>query len=1276
MSRIDDKYIKALGTFTEALEEIVETLKDQQKKGTEDVVNGFVGTPMGDLTKVVDELKIIRQTTTKGFKDIKDQNNTILKKIESIKQQKESGMFDRIEDPKNKNKIVDGIKVVILIASGVLALGMAFKIIGKVDFLSVIALSGSIFIMAKTFSQLTELKNMKYVDIFKVASILPIMSLAILISAFLISKIPHISFTQGLSMIFVGGALGVATWLLLKSIKDVEIKDFGKVFLLPFVLPTISIALFLSALIIQNFPIIGFRQGLSLLFVGASLGIATWVLLKAIKDIDLKKDFGKVFLLPFILPTISIALFLSALIIQNFPIVGFRQGLSLLFVGASLGIATWILLKAIKNVDIIKNGPTIFALPWVLPVIALALTLSSHILQDFEPLRNPLEFIISTALIGISVLIFSPIIKTIGKMKFEDILKGTVSIPLVALAIVGAAYVFRELPNDMRYPDFMWSLGVGLSILVFAPILWVVGKFGLDKIIDGMIAIPLIALSIVLTAVILKLLPNEMKYPEIKWTLGTGLSLLSFGALAIGVGMLLAGPQALAFALGLPALLFISGTIVAVSYILGAGKYTNYPSLKWSTSVGLSLLAFSVASVAALAAGASNLIGKLFTGGTDPLVALAQRMVNVANKLNEVDWTSAKHPTKDYAEGVGGLLLAFAGVFAKISRVEGFNKIVSSLFGGGQSDTFMVFIKNATDAIIFSHDKLNSVDWSSAKHPSKAYAEGVGGFLESLANVFSKISKIEGFNNIVTSLFGGGSDNFMTFMDNASNAMLKVHDKLNVDWSSAKHPSKAYAEGVGGFLESLANAFASISKVNGFNSLFGETTSFTSFVSDAAQTMVTANSILSKVDWNTSKYPSKAYSEGVGSFLINMADAYSKLNSKGFLGTISELFGGGNKQTLQEFVIEASTSLVAASKILAEGNFSNIIDKKYVDGFAHTIIEMSKISKSIKNLEIDDKFSTFSISAATTISKASKILGDGNYSNIPDKKYTNSFSYFLLTYSDLARKDYDIQDFDKFDKSIAIIINSVNKLNQMPEIKDSMVDNMGKISESLAELGSGVDSFMHETPSGLLGKGIRAIVGKKKRDMNDFSNFSTALLTLVSALQILSNLQPMPTGVMTGYQSFLSEFGKLPDMTALDPKIESINKLSNSFASLAASLTSVNNNLDGFSNLSKGLFLISIIDDTKFDNVLKSVDKYKTSLQMINNIPSEQANLLSTMKGLYETVATKPTIEEENKVVVDDKTVELKKKQQFYEDVAYIRNILENIKDEMAKPAKQDSPWA
>ena len=59
-----------------------------------------------------------------------------------------------------KNKIVDGIKVVILIAAGVLALGLAFKIIGKVDFLSVMALSAAMYVISNTFSKISSIKNL------------------------------------------------------------------------------------------------------------------------------------------------------------------------------------------------------------------------------------------------------------------------------------------------------------------------------------------------------------------------------------------------------------------------------------------------------------------------------------------------------------------------------------------------------------------------------------------------------------------------------------------------------------------------------------------------------------------------------------------------------------------------------------------------------------------------------------------------------------------------------------------------------------------------------------------------------------------------------------------------------------------------------------------------------------------------------------------------------------------------------------------------------------
>jgi len=167
----------------------------------------------------------------------------------------------------------------------------------------------------------------------------------------------------------------------------------------------------------------------------------------------------------------------------------------------------------------------------------------------------------------------------------------------------------------------------------------------------------------------------------------------------------------------------------------------------------------------------------------------------------------------------------------------------------------------------------------------------------------------------------------------------------------------------------------------------------------------------------------------------------------------------------------------------------------------------------------------------------------------------------------------------------------------------------------------------------------------------------------------------MPDGIIIGYQNFLTEFGKLPDLSYLDPKIESINKLANSFATLADSLKIVNDNLEGFTNLSKGLFLISIIDDKKFDNVLHSIDKHKNSLKVINQVPKEQENILATIEGLYKTSSPKTVDSKDSKDIITTNVIsdESKQQQQFYADVSDIRTLLYEFRDILDKPNQAGS---
>ena len=248
MSKIDDKYIKALSDFTGALEQIVAVLKSQQKNNKADTVNDMLKNVPDTLNNVVNELKKVNS----GLAEVKNTNNEILRKIESVKKQKESGMFDRIEDPKNKNKIVDGIKVVILIAAGVLALGMAFKIIGKVDFLSVMALSGSIVLMSIAFSKLAENKNLKFSQVLLISAMLPLMALGIALSGAILHSFPKFGLAQGLSILFISGALGVASYLLLNALSKIHVKSLLMIPLLHFILPLIALGLVKSSIILEG----------------------------------------------------------------------------------------------------------------------------------------------------------------------------------------------------------------------------------------------------------------------------------------------------------------------------------------------------------------------------------------------------------------------------------------------------------------------------------------------------------------------------------------------------------------------------------------------------------------------------------------------------------------------------------------------------------------------------------------------------------------------------------------------------------------------------------------------------------------------------------------------------------------------------------------------------------------------------------------------------------------------------------------------------------------
>jgi len=731
MSKIDDKYIDALSTFTFSLEQIVEVLKEQQKSGKADSVNDFLKAPMDNLVEVVKDLK---KTTIKGFAKVNTDNKEILKKIESIKQQRESGMFDRVEDPNNKNKIVNGIKVVVLIAAGVLALGMAFKIVGKVDFVSVISLSIAMLAMSVTFNKIGDIKGLTFGAVFKIALLLPMMAAGLALSGYILQSFPQFTLMQGLSIILIGGALGIATHLLLGAVSKIGFSSLLKAIFIPFLLPLIAWGITKASFILKDVQKISIQQVISIGLIGIALGVATY----------------------------------------------------------GIGLA----LKGMKNI----TWKEMLSLPIMLPLIAGAIVLSSQMLKDFIPIKNPMALLKGSVVIGIAVLAMSFSVVMLGRLlrgNLKELTIGVLGSIAVAGAIVAVSYAFQALSTSLNAPDFMWSLKVGLSLLVFSSIAIFIavmmsatfsiplpgggsisgGIGGNIKTLGiGILAVVGIAATIVAVSQIFRLFQSGSIIDPL-WALGVGMSILLLSAPVLLLGVLISSGVGLpVFLLGLLALPLVATSMIAISKILALGNWTgNYPSSEWALGVGGSLLAFSLATITAAGAGLASLIGSFFTGGEDPLVRIAKSMVDISFVIQSGKW-DGNYPKYDWSLGVGTALMLFATATIVSAGVGLASSIVS--FFTGDNDPLLTLAKSMVDISLI----IQTGKWD-GNYPKYDWALGVGTAMTLFA-ALTIVSGGAGLANKIFNFFGGDKDPLLSL----AQSMVSI-SKIFSDGDFSKYPS-------------------------------------------------------------------------------------------------------------------------------------------------------------------------------------------------------------------------------------------------------------------------------------------------------------------------------------------------------------------------------------------------------------------------------------------------------------------------------------------------------
>ena len=601
----------------------------------------------------------------------------------------------------------------------------------------------------------------------------------------------------------------------------------------------------------------------------------------------------------------------------------------------------------------------IFLSVLLLPALALAIALSSYALKLTEPisLAQGVSALAISAIIGAAAYLLLKALKgqdLSNPQVIKNILLSVVLLPALALAITLSSFILSVGKYD-KYPTLDWILGAGLSILTFGLFAFGLGSIistgiGGAALLSGMVAIPLVALSIILTSAIL----SSGKYgifPPIEWSVGVGLSLLAFVP-----AMLIAGVGIVAIALGAPAILLVALTIVKVSEILSKGSYTGGPPLSWALSLGVLLPVFTAS---LLALGTIGILGApIIAAGVLLMLGVAKSIVEASKILSTGTYTGG--PTKEWAEGVAISIGAFASALS--TAMNAGKSLSQILFGGGgvSPEQFVSFIQTVSQGIV------------------------------SAANLFDKVKT----------------------------------------WGGA--PSKEWAEGVGTAVAAFSNALANVNETGGLfkKSMTGE--QFKNFIKMVAEGIKEAANVFS--GGNQSIYeggPNEAWSQKVGGAITAFTNSLSTANQSGLSG-----------KDVTKFIKNVSDSIKYLADTFGTSDFTKYPDDKWTTSLAKMTNLLVFIGKNMDETKID-AINNFADSIKNLSNSFAQLNESGIYKI---SKLTTSLS--ILSIIDTTRMDSIIKSLDSNKQALSNAVNTINSANQSSS--SGMFESFKNMFESLS----------------------------------------------------------------------------------------------------------------------------------------------------------------------------------------------------------------------------------
>ena len=885
---MDQKLLLALNNLSEGLEAIADALKSKKgdKSATTEALQG------GNFITEIKEINVgVKQLLVDSKKILKNQE-TIISLSKKSSGDKKSEFEKAGGDKKKESELKKGVGTILLIAVAVLAIGMAFKLVGGINFLSVIGLSIAILIIAKAFSAIAALNmNLKQAAI--VSASLVFMAIGITVSSWILKKITPMSFTQVLTMILIGVGFSVLSPAIGKIIKAFGGMGWMSILKaavgLVLVLPAIAMGITLSSWILRKVTPIGFSQAITAILIAAVFSVVSYGIknmLSAFKGMGPATIAMAVIGLPLILPAVSAAIWLSSLVLSKVRPIGLGQAITSILIAAVFSVAAFginKILTAFKGMSPLTMAMAIIALPLLLPAMATGIWLSSMALSKVQMMTFG-QFIVS---LGISILfiVFAVALKMmapiVGKLKIVDVILIPLLMTTLSLAVWASSHILKktaDIKYEMMLKILVFSIVFAIAVIVLATVAWVIGKyFGVTNVLKGAVAILALAAVVMYSSQMINK-GEYKKYPDWKWSLFAGLAIAAFGVIAWILMVKLPGASIVNYLKGGVAMLIIAATVMAASHILNVGKYKNYPKLGWTIGVGASLLAFGVA-MGVLGLIVSSGAGMLvLAAGALGVLAVAGTIVAASHILSKGKYSAGKYPSLGWSVSVGLALAAFGGGMVLLGGLI----IASFGIGGLMLAAGAKAVLTVAETIVKSSHILAKGNWK--KGPTVEWASGVAIALGAFAPIYKML--LNNAPGLFSKGGGVGPNEFAKAIVTVTNGIIAAAGELASPKNKGvwkKGPTKEWATGVGIALSAFAPVYMMLLKnAPGIFSKGGGVgpAEFSKAVMTVTKGIIAAAGVFSEntAKFEEGKYPSVKWGQGVGAALQAFSPVFKALS--------------------------------------------------------------------------------------------------------------------------------------------------------------------------------------------------------------------------------------------------------------------------------------------------------------------------------------------------------------------------------------------------------------